>query len=126
MYADAYIELFGNVTRPPEISQAGESRVCSFSVAVSTGKRDDEQRFVSDFYRISVFGEDSIEYVMKNIAVGVRIRVVGSLMMKAYVSKKTGLPCADPRVTAFDIKIVSRPKPKEEDEQHDGKADEQA
>lgn len=116
MYSAAYTTLVGNVTRPPEVTQAGASRVCSFSIAVSTGKRDENERFISDFYRISVFGDETIQYVLDNVTVGARIRVIGALTMKAYVSKKTGEAVPDPRVTAFDLEIIARPKPKGEEQ----------
>lgn len=119
MYSAAYITLVGNVTRPPEVTQAGASRVCSFSVAVSTGKRDENERFISDFYRVSVFGDETIQYVLDNVMVGARVRVIGAQIMKAFISKKTGEAVPDPRITAFDLEIIARPKPKDETEDRD-------
>lgn len=119
MYSAAYITLVGNVTRPPEVTQAGASRVCSFSVAVSTGKRDENERFISDFYRVSVFGDETIQYVLDNVMVGARVRVIGAQIMKAFISKKMGEAVPDPRVTAFDLEIIARPRPKDETEDRD-------
>ncbi len=117
MYSDSYITLSGNVTRDPWMSKANETPVCIFSMAVRTGKRDETGRFKTDYYKISIFDARTIEYVMKEIKTGARVRACGFLTMSAYSAEKDHVIEAHPvgLVTAADIKLDARPRTEPED-----------
>ena len=113
MYSDAYITLSGNVTRNPWMSKANETDVCIFPMSVRTGKRDENGNFKRDYYKISVFDPRTIEYVMKEIVSGTKVRLCGFQTLNSYVSDKDGLPHAVSLVTAVDVKRDARAKTEE-------------
>ena len=109
MYSDAHLTLTGNLTREPELKMVGTSKVCSFSIAVNSGKKDEEGKSIPNYYNISAWGVTA-DYLMEKLTTGTQVEVVGDLVTSAYISKKDGLPKADCRVTAFDVKPRARLK----------------
>ena len=108
MYADSTVTIIGNLTRDPEVTEVNGNRVMSFSVAVNTGKRNEDGTFGADFYRVSSW--NSIDYLSEKLATGTQVIVTGSQTLGAYTSKKDNLPHPDARITAFDVKVKARPK----------------
>ena len=117
MYSDAFIGLSGRVTRDPWMSKAKETPVCIFPLSVRTGKRDENGHFKTDYYKISVFDASTIEYTMKEIKTGARVRVCGFQTLSAYTSEKDNLAHPVGLVTAADVKLDARPRPEEPEDQ---------
>ena len=82
MSSSAIINIIGNLGRDPEVRDAGGSKVCSFSVAVTDRVRGAE---VTSWYNVSVWGrkgESSAEY----LASGRQVNVSGRLTLRPYES----------------------------------------
>lgn len=112
MYSDAHIDVTGNLIRDPELKEVGDNKVCSFIIAVNTGKRDSsapDQPYISNLYNCSAWGDTGI-YLMDKIEKGTQVQVLGDLRADAYVSQHDNAPRPNLRVTAFDVKVRARGK----------------
>lgn len=109
MYSDAHFHATGNLTREPELKLVGDSRVCSFSIAVNSGKKSEDGKSIPNYYNVSAWGATA-DYLMEKLTTGTQVEITGDLVVNAYISKKDGLPKPDCRVTAFDVKPRARLK----------------
>jgi single-strand DNA-binding protein len=69
--------LTGNVTKDPEIRQAGDSKVVKFGLAVNRPYKKNDH-FVTDFFDVEVWGAQA-EFVSGYVKKGMRIGVNGSV-----------------------------------------------
>ena len=81
MFAAAKINLNGNLTHEPEVADVNGKQVCSFSIAVNTGKRNEDGTFIVDYYRISSW--NSVDYLMNQLTTGTNVDVCGSAVLGA-------------------------------------------
>lgn len=112
MYSDAYVTLTGNLVRDPELKTVNENNVCSFVIAVNTGKKDVSvpgQPYIANYYNCSAWG-DTGAYLMEKIEKGTQVKVLGDLRVDAYLSPRDKTPHPNLRVTALDVKILARGK----------------
>jgi single-strand DNA-binding protein len=77
------ISLVGNLTRDPELRQAGESQVCKFSVAINKQKRGGEKKTI--YMNVQVWGkaaENCSNYLQK----GQQVAVTGEIDEESYTN----------------------------------------
>ena len=111
MFSDAKFFGTGNLVKAPEIKKVNGTNVCSFIIAVNSGKREsdeDDAGFVQNYYTCSIW--TSADYWMTKLDKGTQVEIVGALTLDAYVSKKDGQPYVNARVTVWDMKIRARGK----------------
>lgn len=113
MYSDARINFTGNLTRDPELKDVGANKVCSFCVAVNTGKKKDDDTYEANYYNCSAWGKTA-EYLMTKLQKGTQVDVCGDVANYAYISDKDKTARVDSRVTVYDIKPRRRIKGTEE------------
>lgn len=112
MYSDAHVQLTGNLVRDPELKAVGDNKVCSFIIAVNTGKKDVSapgQPYIANYYNCSAWGDTGM-YLMEKIEKGTQVEVLGDLRADAYVSQHDNAAHTNLRVTAFDVKVRARGK----------------
>ena len=77
MYSDAYVTLTGNLVRDPELKTVNEKNVCSFVIAVNTGKKNISapgQPYIANYYNCSAWG-DTGAYLMEKIEKGTQVKM---------------------------------------------------
>lgn len=100
MSSSAIINIIGNLGRGPEVRNAGDSKVCSFSVAVTTRVRGDD---VTSWYSVSAWGrlgERCAEYLER----GRQVHVSGRLTLRPYESGGEKRISAD--INASDVTFL--------------------
>lgn len=76
--------LIGNLTKDPEVSQAGSSSVCKFGIAVNRKfKKDDEWKTEVTFVNIIVWGKSG-ENCAKYLRKGKSVMIEGRLVIRSY------------------------------------------
>lgn len=78
------IFLIGNLTKDPEVSQAGNSSVCKFGIAVNRKfKQNEEWKTEVTFVNIIVWGRSG-ENCAKYLSKGKPVMVEGRLVIRSY------------------------------------------
>ena len=79
------IHIIGNVTRDPEVKQAGSGvAICNFSVAVNRRfKNPQTGQTETDFFSVTAFRQLA-ELCGKYLAKGRKVAVVGSMQSRSY------------------------------------------
>ena len=111
----AKVALTGRIIKEPVQKTWKDSTVVSFSVDVNTPKKEttkDGERYVSDFYNISVWGA-SAEFILPRIEKGSLVQVYGDLTTSPYT--KDGVEKVSLNVRAFEVIPLT---PKKTQEQH--------
>ena len=97
------LTVVGNVGRDPELKYLSNgTALCSFSVAVTTKRKDEEQ---TEWFKITAWGklaETCNQYVKK----GMQVLVSGELTIERYKGKNG--PQASPAVRADDVLFMNR------------------
>jgi len=76
--------LIGNLTKDPEVSQAGSSSVCKFGIAVNRKfKQGDEWKTEVTFINIIVWGKSG-ENCAKYLTKGKSAMIEGRLVIRSY------------------------------------------
>lgn len=111
----AEITIVGNVGRDPEVRfTAGGKSVTSFSVAVSTGKKNADGSWTdeTDWFRVAAFG-DMGERVSEQLRRGSRVLVLGRFKARTWTDKdgaaKTSLEVAASKVVPLDKREAGAP-----------------
>lgn len=76
------ILLTGNVTKDPEVRQAGDNKVAKFGLAVNRPYKKNDH-FITDFFDVEVWGAQS-DFVANYIKKGTKVAVKGSLEFDTY------------------------------------------
>ena len=105
------LTLIGNLTRNPERRTTGDGAVfTSFSVAVSRRKKPGSGQPETDYFEVAAWRELG-EICFKYLSKGRKVCVVGPVSAAAYISRRTGQPCAALSVFANEVEFLS---PREE------------
>lgn len=88
MADNAKIALTGRLTREPNQNTVNNTTVVSFSIAVNTTKKENDN-YVADFYNVSIWGKPA-EFILPRIRKGSLVQVYGSLQLGEFQDKKTG------------------------------------
>lgn len=99
------ISLVGRLTADPTINEINGRACCNFTVAARTRKRDAGGNYVSDFYRVAVWGAQG-ENCAKYLGKGSQVAVSGSAEQSPYMSN-TGEPRSGMQVTAYTIDFIT-------------------
>lgn len=76
--------LIGNLTKDPEVSQAGSSSVCKFGIAVNRKfKQNEEWKTEVTFVNIIVWGRTG-ENCAKYLSKGKSVMIEGRLVIRSY------------------------------------------
>jgi single-strand DNA-binding protein len=97
--------IIGNATRAPEVKEIGASRVCTFTIAVNSKKKDKE---LTTFYRINAWGALG-DVCAKFVTKGMKCGVAGDLEIQAYTNKN-GEAQAIIDVRADNVEFLSSPQ----------------
>ncbi len=97
MYAKATV--IGNLGKDPESRQAGESTVCSFSVAT-------KDRETTTWYRVNAFGKLG-ELCARYLSKGKLVYCEGRLSVRKWTDKD-GKERESIEITANEVKFLSR------------------
>ena len=82
----ANVSITGNIGRDPELRQAGQSQVLSFSVADSEYIYSKDGDAPGQWYSCEVWGK-SAERLHSRLAKGTKVTVYGQLVQRPYTSK---------------------------------------
>lgn len=80
------ITVTGRLTADPTITQVGDASCASFTVASNTRQKDSEGKYLSVFYRVTVWrklGELCAQYLRK----GMPITLAGDFSVRTYVDR---------------------------------------
>lgn len=77
------IFIVGNVSTDPVQSQAGGRNVVNCNVAVNNRRREDP----ADFFRLSIWSPQTMDFVLKYIKKGDKVAVAGDFSMNTYVDR---------------------------------------
>ena len=113
MADNAKISLTGRLVREPKQSTYNNSTVVSFTVAVNTSKKENDN-YISDFYNVSIWGKPA-EFIATRIQKGSLVHVYGTLQLGDY-EDKSGNKHPSLNVRATDVLPLTGSKPKEEKE----------
>lgn len=108
MANNAKIDIVGNVTRDPITRKVGNSNVTSFTVAVNTSSKGPDGNYKTNFYDVSVWGNQG-EYITQKLQKGSQVWVVGDFVQDEYVGTDQKNHIAL-RIRAFDVRGLSRLK----------------
>ena len=113
----AKVILTGRLTKEPKQSTYQGSTVVSFSMAVNTTKKDkDTDKYLADFYNISVWGKTG-EFILPRISKGSLVEVIGDLILQNYTSN--GQERQSLSVRAWDVIPLSSVSAKKETNSND-------
>lgn len=79
------VALVGNMTRDPEVRQAGETSVARFTVAVSRRFKNKDGNYDSDFIQCQAFGATA-QFIEKYFHKGDKIGVTGEIRTGSYTN----------------------------------------
>lgn len=117
--AEAFV--IGNVTRDPEVKDAGATRVCHITVAHNTKYKDKEYVTYLDVTLFGKLADIAGEYVRK----GSLVHIQGELREEKWDDKETGAKRSKIKIIASKIRLLgggkggertSRPEPHEEED----------
>lgn len=100
--------IVGNLTKDPVQNNYNGSTVTSFTVAVSTTKKNGD-KYVSDFYNVSVWGKSG-EFIFPRLQKGTQVQVVGDLILQSYTDKNSGAEKQSLSLRAWDVIPLARQK----------------
>jgi len=101
------ITAIGRLGKDSTTRQAGQSNVVGFTMAVETTRKDDQGKYIADWYRVDVWGklgESIAQYLLK----GTQVCVIGRLEMQTYTDQQ-GQVKTQPTINAQQVKLLSRP-----------------
>ena len=99
------VTLIGNLGRDPEVRQAGQTSVCTLSVATSERqKKGDQWEEVTEWHRVVVFGK-SAENCGRYLAKGRTVYVDGRLRTNKW-QDKDGKDRYTTEIIANDIRFL--------------------
>ncbi len=103
------VTLMGNLTRDPELRQAGEASVAGFSLALNRSYKgaDGEWQEQTDYIDISAWG-NLAEQVMEYLHQGSKVVVQGRLTSRSW--EQDGQKRSKVEVNATDVTFLD-PKP---------------
>lgn len=84
---DANINFCGRLTRDPEFKENEGSKVCNFNVAVSTRNKDENGKYVPNFYDCAIWGTRA-DYVAQKCQKGTLVNVDGKFLMEEFKNKE--------------------------------------
>ena len=102
------IHVIGRQTADPVLKTVNNVSVAEFTVAANTKTKGENDEYVSNFYRCSVWrglGETCAKYLKK----GNRVGLVGDLLFRTYTNTQ-GQDRAQMQVTVNDIEFLSDKK----------------
>lgn len=98
------ITLVGNVTKDPEIRNAGDKKVAKFGLATNRPYKKNDH-YIADFHNIEVWGNQA-GFVEQYVRKGMRVAVTGSQEYENY--EKDGATRRIDRVNVNNIEIVEK------------------
>jgi single-strand DNA-binding protein len=117
------VVLTGNLTRDPELRQAGSTEVCQLGVAVNgREKRDGEWVEVPNFFDVTVWGAQG-NNCAKFLSKGSPVAVDGRLRWRSW--EKDGQKRSAIDVVADSVQFLSQGRPLTDAEQKSGVVDDQ-
>lgn len=101
----------GNLTRDPELTAAGESHVCKFSIAINrTWKdRNGEKKEEVTFVDCEAWGKTA-ELIGQYLTKGSECYVEGRLKLDAWEDKKTGEKRSKLKIIAEKVQFGRKPQ----------------
>ena len=97
--------LIGNLTKDPELTQAGNSSVCKFGIAVNRKfKQNDDWKTEVTFVNIIVWGKSG-ENCEKYLSKGKSVMVEGRLVIRSY--EKDGEKKYVTEISATNVQFLS-------------------
>ncbi len=100
MANNAKVGLTGRLTKDPTQKTWQNTTVVSFTVAVSTTKKEGD-KYIADFYNVSVWGKTG-EYLLPKISKGSLVQVYGEQIIQTY-KDSNGVERVTPSVRATDV-----------------------
>ena len=97
------VVIMGNLTKEPELREAGSTVVCNLNIAVNRKTKDREEVC---FLEVVVFGK-SAEYASNNFHKGNCVFVEGYLRQETWEDRQTGAKREKIRVVANQVTGVS-------------------
>ncbi len=96
--------LKGNLTRDPELGEAGKSTVCNFGMAINERytDRDGEKKETVTFVDVAAFGKTA-EVIDEYFRKGDPILINGKLKLDEWEDKKSGDKRSKLKVIAFEF-----------------------
>jgi len=89
MSARNNIVIIGNIGKFPEIKQVGENKVCKFSVAVKSSRKEKgAENYTTDLFNIETWNKSNIEYIEKYLKVGDSVSVSGELNIDQWTNQQ--------------------------------------
>jgi len=107
----ANINIIGNLTKDPTMSQAAGSNVCRLSVAVTTAQKGEDGNYIANYYDCSIWGKRA-ETVANYAQKGTMVAVTGDLVMMPYTAND-GTSRTACRVNASSVELLARIKGKD-------------
>lgn len=96
--------IVGNLTRDPETRTAGDTSVCTFTVAVNRKRKANNQP-EADFFRVSAWRQLG-DICQRFLAKGKKVLVTGPVSVSQYAGKD-GTTKASLEMTAEDVEFLS-------------------
>lgn len=93
----------GRLGRDAESRAAGQQMICSFSMAVDTGKKDDQGKRIAEWYSVDIWGKRG-ESLQAHLTKGSQVCVTGRMELQRYT--KDGKEITKPVIVANDIALV--------------------
>jgi single-strand DNA-binding protein len=84
------LSLLGNIGQDPELKEVGQSKKCTFSVAVTkkwTDKKTEEKKEKTSWTKVEVWGPFA-EVCAKNLKKGAKVYCEGELEESSYENKE--------------------------------------
>lgn len=103
------VNLVGRITRDPEIRLAGQNNVCSFSIAVDRGYKDNQGNNVTDFINCIAWSNQA-NYIGSYVKKGNILSITGSIQTRTYTDKDNKQRV----ITEVYVDRVSNLSPKEQ------------
>lgn len=102
------VMLIGNLGSDPEVRNAAGTSVCSFSLATRTRQKDDNGEFISNWFRVNVWGKQA-ETCASSLHKGDKVAVTGELVFREYTTRN-GERRQSNDVRAEDVEFLSAPR----------------
>lgn len=101
------IWLIGRLTTDPTLAytQAKQTPVCKFNLAVDRKRRSSTGESETDFFRVTVFGK-AAETHMRYLSKGKQVAIVGTVQTGSY-KNRDGVTIYTTDVIAEDVKYLS-------------------
>ena len=100
------VALAGNITRDPELKQAGSTTVLEFGLAVNDRvNKDGEWVDYANFFDCAMFGRRA-ESVSKFIEKGMKVAIKGKLRYSSWDDRETGKKRSKVSVNVDDIEFM--------------------